>query len=172
VDGETKEMDTEAMLVEGRTFVPARYVAESLGAKVTWYESTFTVYIDSDMERGKDYGKERNVNGFIVPADTNLTATELGDDDYNFEAYLAVDFLKEDVEKQKEDLENILLQKFSEDTVKKVMDHIRTKKTNEDVLERLIVYDKNADQYIAIPRISGRGIEVWIYWKGIKVSDH
>jgi hypothetical protein len=167
VDGETKEMDTEAMLVEGRTFVPARYVAESLGAKVTWYESTFTVYIDSDMERGKDYGKERNVGGFIIPADTTLTVTEERGN-LNFEAHLGIDWLKGDVEKQKEEMENILLQKFSEEPVKKLMDHVRTKKTETDLLEELVVYDKDADQYFGVSRTWADGISVWVYKKGIK----
>jgi hypothetical protein len=166
VDGETKEMDTEAMLVEGRTFVPARYVAESLGAKVTWYESTFTVYIDSDMERGKDYGKERNVNGFIVPADTTLTVTDERES-LNFEAQLIVDWLKPDVEKQKDDMESILLQKFSADTVKQVMDHIRTKKTKTDALEGLYVYDKGTDQYVSVGWTRGDLAGVWVYKKGI-----
>ena len=38
-------MDTEALLLGGRTFVPARYVAEALGATVDWDASIRTVYI-------------------------------------------------------------------------------------------------------------------------------
>ena len=36
VNGEDLAMDTEALLTNGRTMVPLRFVAESLGAGVTW----------------------------------------------------------------------------------------------------------------------------------------
>ena len=45
VNGVKKQMDTEALLLGGRTFVPARYVAEALGATVDWDASIRTVYI-------------------------------------------------------------------------------------------------------------------------------
>ena len=45
VNGQIKTMDTEAVLVDGRTFVPARYVAEALGADVEWDSAVRTVYI-------------------------------------------------------------------------------------------------------------------------------
>jgi len=33
-------------VIEGRTFVPARYVAEAFGATVSWNAAIKTVYID------------------------------------------------------------------------------------------------------------------------------
>jgi len=44
---ERKLMDTTAIVENDRTYVPARYVAESLGATVRWESSTRTVYITS-----------------------------------------------------------------------------------------------------------------------------
>lgn len=38
-------LDTPATIVSGRTMVPIRYVAESLGANVTWFASTQKVEI-------------------------------------------------------------------------------------------------------------------------------
>ncbi len=46
LDGKTLQMDTAALLQEGRTFVPARYVAEAFGATVRWDSAVRTVYID------------------------------------------------------------------------------------------------------------------------------
>ena len=47
LDGKTLQMDTVALLKEGRTFVPARYVAEAFGATVWWDSVNKTVYIDT-----------------------------------------------------------------------------------------------------------------------------
>ncbi len=46
-DGKKLQMDTAAILKEGRTFVPARYVAEAFGATVSWDGVIKTVYIDT-----------------------------------------------------------------------------------------------------------------------------
>lgn len=48
LDGKKLQMDTEALLQEGRTFVPARYVAEAFGATVRWDSIIRTVYIDTE----------------------------------------------------------------------------------------------------------------------------
>ncbi len=45
VDGLQKEMDVAPFIREGRTFTPARYVAESLGATVDWDEQEQKVTI-------------------------------------------------------------------------------------------------------------------------------
>ena len=50
VNGTKKQMDTEALLIDGRTFVPARYVAEALGATVLWDASVRTVYISTKVK--------------------------------------------------------------------------------------------------------------------------
>ena len=45
IDGEAKQMDTTATLKEGRTFVPARYIAEAFGADIKWDGAARTVYV-------------------------------------------------------------------------------------------------------------------------------
>ncbi len=45
VQGEPHEMDVPAYLAHGRTIIPARFAAESLGAKVSWDGATRTVTI-------------------------------------------------------------------------------------------------------------------------------
>ena len=47
INGQKKQMDTAALLKDGRTFVPARYVAEAFGASVRWDGVIRTVYIDT-----------------------------------------------------------------------------------------------------------------------------
>lgn len=45
VNGAAASLDVPAQTIDGRTMVPARFVAESLGAQVTWEADTDTVYI-------------------------------------------------------------------------------------------------------------------------------
>ncbi|WP_458406712.1 choice-of-anchor I family protein [Anaerotignum sp.] len=45
VNGETKELDVPAFTEEGRTFLPVRFIAESLGMNVNWDAATKTVTI-------------------------------------------------------------------------------------------------------------------------------
>ncbi|MCI3920635.1 copper amine oxidase N-terminal domain-containing protein [Paenibacillus sp. TRM 82003] len=167
VNGNTLRMDTAALLKDGRTFVPARYVAEALGATVYWEESIATVYISSSGEERPPAEQEdvRTVAGFEVPADSKLGVVEVTGS-LNFEAHLIVDFLKDNFPKQIEDMETVLLQRFSEDTVSQVMNHIRKKTTESYVLEELTVYDKGTDHYLVVTRASGDSISLWVYKKG------
>lgn len=45
INGVAKTLDVPPMIVDGRTLVPARFVAESFGANVDWVDSTQTVVI-------------------------------------------------------------------------------------------------------------------------------
>jgi len=58
LNGEQKKMDTAALLISGRTFVPARYVAEAFDAKVSWDPDIRTVYINTNSKpSGKKEGQ-------------------------------------------------------------------------------------------------------------------
>ena len=62
VNGRIKIMDTEAIIKDGRTFVPIRYVAEELGATVGWDPNTSTVIItqnasNADIPNAADFYK-------------------------------------------------------------------------------------------------------------------
>ena len=67
VDGQSFQMDTFALLVESRTFVPLRFVSEALGAEVVWEKSTKTVYINI----------EKGVSPIAVPSDTTTYYDEI-----------------------------------------------------------------------------------------------
>lgn len=49
IQGQKKMMDTEAVIVNGRTAFPIKYAAEALGATVTWDGATRTVMIYSSV---------------------------------------------------------------------------------------------------------------------------
>lgn len=60
INGVAKTLDVPPMIVDGRTLVPARFVAESFGANVDWVDSTQTVVISSKWTEGQSipyYGK-------------------------------------------------------------------------------------------------------------------
>lgn len=48
INGEEFAIDTEPVLLEGRTYVPVRHIAEALGAKVEWDDATNTAIISTD----------------------------------------------------------------------------------------------------------------------------
>lgn len=50
VSGDTKTLDVPPLIVDGRTLVPVRFVAESFGANVNWDEATRTVIISTKWD--------------------------------------------------------------------------------------------------------------------------
>lgn len=63
VDGKLVTMDVPAMIVDGVTMVPIRFVSESLGADVHWNESQQIVEIMSGSDNGRAQGIGRGNNG-------------------------------------------------------------------------------------------------------------
>ena len=54
VNDETVILDVPAMIVNGSTLVPVRFVSEALGAEVKWYEATQMVSIFTDQKYSSD----------------------------------------------------------------------------------------------------------------------
>ena len=48
LNGKIKQMDTTALLKDGRTYVPAKYVAEAFGAEVSWNSAKRTIYVSTN----------------------------------------------------------------------------------------------------------------------------
>jgi len=69
VDGQVKTMDTVPVLVNDRTMLPARFVAENLGYEVLWNEQrldvTFVPKIDVKIQSYLDYSK--SMMGYSYP---------------------------------------------------------------------------------------------------------
>lgn len=47
INGETKHMDTTAIIKDDRTFVPAKYIVEAFGADINWDGSKRTVFVNT-----------------------------------------------------------------------------------------------------------------------------
>lgn len=66
-----KELDVPAVIVSGRTMVPARFIAESLGAQVGWDSDSKTVLINSDINEIMLYKIIRIIDGDTLIASKN-----------------------------------------------------------------------------------------------------
>jgi hypothetical protein len=53
VNGFKTDLDVAAEIIEGRTFVPLRFVSENTGAEVNWDDNTKTVYISYVFDKYK-----------------------------------------------------------------------------------------------------------------------
>jgi len=59
-------MASPARIINDRTMIPVRFVAEALGFDVGWNEAIRTVYIDTPEILEPDYEPESNTNDFMV----------------------------------------------------------------------------------------------------------
>ena len=170
VNGQRKQMDTIALNIDGRIFVPVRYVAEAFGATVEWEDSIKTVYIILEKVENNNDGKgeEKVVGGFKIPADTNLIVTIMRGVE-EIEATFHVNMLRENFEKQKADLKEILLQKFEPELVDEIMEHINQKQKEEDILPEKVLYSAKNNQYIWIIESRFVDINIYVYVKGYKL---
>jgi hypothetical protein len=164
VNGQKMQMDTSALLKNNRTFVPARYVAEAFGATVRWESVIKTVYIELKSETTTG---DNVVGGFTVPTGTNVSVAKVKLMDY-VEATFQLNFLKNDMEKQKADLKQMLLQKFESDVVDGIIAHVSLKKDRFDELPGKDFYSKKSDQLIWIEQSRFTDINIVVYIKGYK----
>ena len=170
LNGEQKKMDTAALLISGRTFVPARYVAEAFDAKVSWDPDIRTVYINTNSKpSGKKEGTEI-VAGFEVPLDTNLLAVETTWGGKT-EACFEINLLRADVEGQIEDLRQILLQKCDSSTVDEVIAYVSQKKERKYYLPSKYIYDNKSKRYIWIKESFMEDINVFYCSASYKRSE-
>ncbi|MCX5973175.1 MAG: copper amine oxidase N-terminal domain-containing protein [Coprothermobacterota bacterium] len=77
VDSLAKQMDTQPMIVESRTFLPIRYVAQELGAVVDWYAPDQKVTITLQGKKielwiGKNSAAVNGAYSLIDPANPNV----------------------------------------------------------------------------------------------------
>lgn len=71
INGEARELDVPAQLINNRTMVPARFISEAMGCDVTWYQKTQTAAVADKMkgqhiyvtETGKRYHFSNTCNG-------------------------------------------------------------------------------------------------------------
>jgi len=145
--GVKKTMDTAAQILNGRTLVPARFVAEAFGCDVGWNSTTRTVTI---TDPGKDVYK---VGGFAIGIEkddalsrisTGLVVTKksgliVGEGSNYGKPVLnirtIIDVVGADIPKQRLEIEALLKQCLSAKVVGEVMAHISNIKTYSDSVE-------------------------------------
>jgi len=169
INGEKNLMDTEALLKEDRTFVPIRFVSEGLGARVDWDPAVRTVYIDT-REKGdikddtpKDGGFEE-VNGFLVPKDTNIIVVNSSSD--IIETSISINILRPNFEQQIGDLVFVIESRFGKDIANEIEKHVRQKKSRWTYLPEKYIYVKETNQYIWISRSEAGDIPIDIMVPG------
>ena len=82
ISGDTKTLDVPPMVVDGRTLVPVRFVAESFGANVTWDEGTRTVIINTAWDGTGDvpcYSTDPDVPDFGKIVGVNVNYSNVDD---------------------------------------------------------------------------------------------
>ncbi|MEZ0326448.1 MAG: stalk domain-containing protein [Fimbriimonas sp.] len=73
IDGKTVAMDVPAMIINGSTMVPIRFISESLGAQVSWNDPSRTVMIQTDGSAANNNGKPiefANARKFVIDKGT------------------------------------------------------------------------------------------------------
>lgn len=137
LDGQKKQMDTVALLQNGRTFVPARYVAEAFGATVRWDGDIRTVYVDT--------------KGNVVPTPqttkdpiTGWIKVESGGDT----EYMQIITVSSDwtlLEARYREAEKMFVERYGRaDIAKQIFDYARTKKSRDDEIDKRFRMDNKA----------------------------
>lgn len=136
VNGTEKTFDSEAVLNQGRTFVPLRFIAETLHCMVSWVQESKTVEIRTDV-----YEKE----GYIIPNKTSVLIYVGGG---GLEAEINVEH--EGIKQEQIDLQGILTSKLGEDISGKIMDYVRTKTERDYYLKPWLLYTNDGKYRIII----------------------
>lgn len=157
LNGQKKQMDTAAMIRDGRTFVPARYVAEAFGATVKWDSAIRTVYIKVEKTIGDKTGT-KVIAGFEVPKDTDLSV--FVPSNKSVEIQLSVDLLTPNVEKQISDMAGVLSQKCDQTTVEQVVSYVKQKKVRRDYLPEKYIYDSRSQRCVWIKESQEEDINI------------
>lgn len=80
VNGEEVELDAAAELMNNRTVVPLRFIAESLGLKVDWDEEAETIELDEDVE-DEEIDEEAEENEEADDEEEDISEDEVVDEE-------------------------------------------------------------------------------------------
>lgn len=140
-------MDTEAQIIDDRTFVPIRFVSEALDAEVDWDAAIKTVYIYT-KEEVVDTSGTTEVAGFTVPIDSTLSFAAGGESSSYIIAFV---FIPEaDYAQQLEDFRGVLTQTCDEGTVDEVIAYLSQKQERVDDLELKVFFDVKTNRDIVV----------------------
>lgn len=198
VNGVYKPFDTKAIIKDNRTFTPLRFISETLDAEVKWVAETKTVEITTiEALKGISEGYQL-ANGFITKI-PNVTSKLI---QLNFEStgndnYPIVDFQikyrtgsrdsckqvpKEEFDAQIDEARDILVQKFDEKDVNKLLDCGKTLwmkpvivESDGDIfwnrIEDSYILSKDKSMYAVISSGYGGSTFAILVYKGNKTSD-
>jgi hypothetical protein len=148
-------MDVAPVIKDGRTYLPARWVANALGYQVDWNAANQIVIIWPNGTPEPDYSNVtkqaqpasggNTINGYAIPQSSQVTATDGTDpvdgykvagEDINITVWLHgqnwddnMAPVTESVQQQLADVQATLAQKFDAQTVQAVMSYIAPKTT-------------------------------------------
>ena len=77
VNGETVDMDASAMIMGGRTYAPARYVAETFGYNVEWDSKSKTVLINKTINQVNTEKSTETTTVVTTKAETTTKKTKV-----------------------------------------------------------------------------------------------
>ena len=157
LDGKKLQMDTAALLQEGRTFVPARYVAEAFGASVRWDSVIRTVYIDTDGSAVPTPQTTKDPVYGWIKVETNVVDVEYG---------ISITFeTDQEVLKARFDAaEKMFAEIYGGDIAKEVFEYVRQKQTIADVvpLKKFLIGNKTVTA-----KAGGIGIMIQVWKEGV-----
>ena len=140
-------MDTAAQLLDGRTLVPVRFVAEAFGCELSWDSSTRTATI---IDPGKDVYKVGEFAIEIGPDDTFTCITSglfivkksgliliegISGENPSLIFRTIIDVVGADIPKQRQETEALLKQCFSAKVAEEALAHVSSIKTTTDRVE-------------------------------------
>jgi len=153
LDGKKLEMDTAALLQEGRTFVPARYVAEAFGATVRWDSVIRTVYIDTNGSVVPTPQATKDPVYGWIKVETDLTYVE-------YSMSIVWDPDETILNLRYNAAEKMFSERYGNDIGNQVFTYVRLKKTRQDKIE--LKEFKYKDQIITVfGADAGVEIKVW-----------
>jgi len=157
LNGDKLYMDTVALLQEGRTFVPARYVAEAFGANVRWDGVIRTVYIDVDGgETPTPQATKDPVYGWIK------VRTNVVDVEYSISITFTSD--SEILKARFDASEKMFAEVYGENISKEIFQYLRQKKTVSDVVPER---EYKIGNKIVTAGASGIGIMIQVWKEGV-----
>lgn len=160
-----KTFDTKARIKNSRTFVPLRFVSETLGAKVTWDSIAKTVIITTGTTSTSIPAGTKVISGYVVPKDppSGLVTDGVENKQGYAELILMIDFYSGDVTQMLKESESILLQKFDKKLVDDVMAYAKQKKSARYTLDRK-TFDVGNKEIMVSGQYNGP-IVIYVYLK-------
>lgn len=143
-NGQAKGVDVAPELMNNRTYLPARFVAEALGYQVEFIDGLVVCFPEGtekpDISAVRQYigqqqpqqppvqqGEMKNLNGYIVPVKPKTEILIEDDKENRVEMKIAIIVPNRDVNKQCDEAEQILASKFSSELAKQLTDLARQK---------------------------------------------